>query len=442
MSKLLKSVTLAAVAGLWASSALAAPINWADTTTRLIAVLSEDSACEAKLVMSGPPYAFPNNVAATAGCTVYQNSGSAVYNDASTTGPNDFKATLSKVTCAPAPSPPNECAVDDGNWWRMDVSSADEFKVIKRTTDQTAGAVLLTATGNGVLFNIVTGAVKPPLDGTPYYSATLDYGGVLPLDLIGKSVPNDAPFFGTSSDIVTAPTTDGVPLTFSCAASQGLAASNPTLPALGPYWNGGLGTGGAGGADAVCGAGPFPAQPGFNTVSMTGLTAFAASSLEFLGAPANDPATSPAWGGQDWKFEEAVDPDGDGIVSGSTTLGKQFVLDNCPYESNTAQTDSGGIGAAPADMIGNACQCGDTNDSGTVTSSDVTVLKRAIAGLSPYFSVASGLGNAGPGLLKCNVGSTPSPGVGGCTSSDATVISRAVGALGPGIAQNCDAALP
>ena len=55
---------------------------------------------------------------------------------------------------------------------------------------------------------------------------------------------------------------------------------------------------------------------------------------------------------------------------------------------------------------------------------------------------ASGLGGGGPGLLKCNVGSSPSPGGGGCTSSDATVIGRAVGLLGPGIAQNCDAALP
>jgi len=52
----------------------------------------------------------------------------------------------------------------------MDVSAADEFKSVKRTTDQTAGATLLTATGSGVLFNISTGQVKPP-SGTVYWSA-------------------------------------------------------------------------------------------------------------------------------------------------------------------------------------------------------------------------------------------------------------------------------
>jgi len=201
-----------------------------------------------------------------------------------------------------------------------------------------------------------------------------------------------------------------------------------------------MGTGGAGGANGVCPGSP-PAQPGFNTVSMSGLTAFVASSLEFLGAPPGDPATSPAWGPFDYKFEEAVDPDGDGVVSGATTLGKQFILDNCAYEPNAAQTDTGGIGAAPPDMIGDACQCGDTNNSGTVTATDATVLSRAIAGLSPYFSVASGLGGGGPGLLKCNVGAV-NPGVPGCTASDATVIGRAVALLSPGILQNCDAALP
>jgi len=86
MSKLWKSLTLAALAGLWASSALAAPINWSNTTTRLIAVLSQDSECNAKLAMSGPPYTFPLNLAPAAGCTVFQNSGSAVYNDASSGG--------------------------------------------------------------------------------------------------------------------------------------------------------------------------------------------------------------------------------------------------------------------------------------------------------------------------------------------------------------------
>ena len=111
--------------------------------------------------------------------------------------------------------------------------------------------------------------------------------------------------------------------------------------------------------------------------------------------------------------------------------------DNCPYEPNPAQADSGGINTAVPDGIGDACQCGDTNNDGKVTSTDSTVLKRAILGLSPYFSVA-----ALPGLNKCNVGTTVVPGVAGCTTSDATVISRAILSLSPGIAQTCDAAAP
>jgi hypothetical protein len=481
MSKLWKSVTLAAVAGLWASSALAAPVDFTNTTTRLIAVLSEDSNCEARTAMTAP-FPFPNNIPPDPGCTVFQNSGSAVYNDASSVGPNDLKATLSKVTCTPG-GLPNDCSFDDGNWWRLDVSPADEFKVIKRTVDKTPGAVVVSATGNGILFNISSGEVKPP-SGTIYYSAALTYPSIGPLDLFGKAVLNDAPFFGTSNDLVGALATSDVALTFSCAGSLALAASNPALPGLGPWWNGGAGGGGPGGANAICGAGPFPAQPGFNTVSMSGMTAFVASSIEFAGPPANDPTTSPAWGGFDYKFEEAVDPDGDGVVSGATTLEKQFILDNCKFEGNglvslctgvgvpwlcctgpTAgatcdQSDVGGLGTAPPDLIGDACQCGDNNNDGKVTASDSTNLKRALLNLSTRFSVGGnaactgpaapvfccsgpGTGTCDPGLLpaglnKCNVGTAFSPGIPGCTASDATTISRALLNLTV-VNQKCDA---
>jgi len=113
-------------------------------------------------------------------------------------------------------------------------------------------------------------------------------------------------------------------------------------------------------------------------------------------------------------------------------------LDNCPYKPNAAQTDSGGINTAVPDGIGDACQCGDTNNDGKVTSTDATVLKRALAGLSPAFSVAG----LGVGLGKCNVAATATPGVAGCTATDATEISRALAGLSPGILQGCDAAQP
>ena len=139
-------------------------------------------------------------------------------------------------------------------------------------------------------------------------------------------------------------------------------------------------------------------------------------------------------------------------------------LDNCPYEPNPTQSDVGGLGTAAPDGIGDACQCGDINDDGTVTSSDATVLSRALSNLSPAFSVGgnaacsaagvpatcctgAGTGSCNPGLgaaglSKCNVAATPTPGVAGCTASDATVISRALSTLSPGIAQGCDAAQP
>ncbi len=149
------------------------------------------------------------------------------------------------------------------------------------------------------------------------------------------------------------------------------------------------------------------------------------------------------------------DADGDGVADSA---------DNCPYAPNPTQSDVGGLGAAPPDGIGDACQCGDVNDSGTITSSDATVLARALSNLSPAFSVGGntactaagaptpcctgpGTGSCDPGLgaaglAKCNVAATPTPGVAGCTSSDATVISRALSTLSPGIAQGCDAAQP
>ena len=56
-----------------------------------------------------------------------------------------------------------------------------------------------------------------------------------------------------------------------------------------------------------------------------------------------------------------VDTDGD-LVADS--------LDNCKYEPNPTQSDVGGLGAAAPDGIGDACQCGDVNNDGIVTSSD------------------------------------------------------------------------
>ncbi len=180
---------------------------------------------------------------------------------------------------------------------------------------------------------------------------------------------------------------------------------------------------------------PWPPTGAAGTFGAPGATISLADGVGYDGTITVNNANDPN-GGQVqsiYTYSILPDADGDDVADGS---------DNCPYTSNPTQLDSGGVNTAVPDGIGDACQCGDTNNSGTVTATDATVLSRAIAGLSPFFSVASGLGGGGPGLDKCNVGGSPSPGVGGCTASDATVIKRALALLGPGIAQNCDAALP
>ena len=169
--------------------------------------------------------------------------------------------------------------------------------------------------------------------------------------------------------------------------------------------------------------------------------------------------------------------------------GEPDISDNCLYEGNGAvslctndgvpwpcctgngagptcgQADSGGIGLASlSDGIGDACQCGDTNNNGFVTSTDFVKLTKALTQSPPFNSVGGNAactsngvpyacctdstmgscdpGLGAPGLNKCNVGATVVPGLAGCTASDATIITRHLASLGPWIQQGCDAANP
>jgi hypothetical protein len=123
-------------------------------------------------------------------------------------------------------------------------------------------------------------------------------------------------------------------------------------------------------------------------------------------------------------LSRAVDWDGDGVPDQN---------DNCPYTPNANQADSGGIGSgSPADGIGDACQCGDVDNDGIVTTADKAVLSRSLAGLPPYGSVG-----AMPGFSKCDVN-----GDGLCNLADGIILSRAIAGLGPGIKQQCTAAVP
>jgi hypothetical protein len=118
-----------------------------------------------------------------------------------------------------------------------------------------------------------------------------------------------------------------------------------------------------------------------------------------------------------------ADTDGDGIPDN---------IDNCPYTYNPDQKDSGGVGTATPDGIGDACQCGDVNDDGIVSTADSTILTRSLVGLSPYLTAG-----AMPGAAKCDLN-----GDGLCTTADLSILTRGLVGLSPGIKQVCPAAVP
>jgi hypothetical protein len=97
------------------------------------------------------------------------------------------------------------------------------------------------------------------------------------------------------------------------------------------------------------------------------------------------------------------DADGDGVPDAD---------DNCPYEPNPGQEDTGGIGADSApDGKGDVCQCGDVTGNGFVTAADSTVILRAQM-VPPTATMAR------PDL--CDVGGSP-----GCSSADSVIVLRA-----------------
>lgn len=98
------------------------------------------------------------------------------------------------------------------------------------------------------------------------------------------------------------------------------------------------------------------------------------------------------------------DADGDGVPDSS---------DNCPHAANADQLDRGGVGsAAPADGIGDVCQCGDVNGDGKVTTSDSVITARSLL-IPPTATMAH--------PEKCNVGGNAA-----CTTADVTIIKRAL----------------
>jgi hypothetical protein len=101
------------------------------------------------------------------------------------------------------------------------------------------------------------------------------------------------------------------------------------------------------------------------------------------------------------------DPDADGRGSG---------CDNCPGIANPDQLDRGGWGAASlADGRGDPCQCGDTTDDGSVTQTDIQLLREFLAGNGPLTSEA-----------KCDLVGAPGSGS-NCNLADSVAQRRRLG---------------
>jgi hypothetical protein len=113
----------------------------------------------------------------------------------------------------------------------------------------------------------------------------------------------------------------------------------------------------------------------------------------------------------------AIDSDGDTVDD---------AVDNCVYTQNPLQEDTGGVGEALPDGVGDACQCGDLDGDGTADVLDAVLFERHLAGLEPSLSAGE----------TCSV-------IGGridCDPNDVTVLRDALVELAPGVAQVCESA--
>jgi hypothetical protein len=131
-----------------------------------------------------------------------------------------------------------------------------------------------------------------------------------------------------------------------------------------------------------------------------------------------DPACASASGATE------VYDEGDGVADGR---------DNCPFEPNADQLD------ANFDERGNACECGDADDDGLPGAGDVALVRLGLAGALPEGIAARKCSVSG----AANAADADGDGVpDDCDLLDVTVLRRALAGLAPGVAQVCAAALP
>ncbi len=296
MTKLTKTLAVAAAVGFWAGGASAVDIAFGTTTTRTIAIQVEDTPCT-----NVPTMAYPDNKAAAPGCNVYAADGGALFNDFD----NDYSGTLSKLGGATD--------------WNVTVPTTTWAAVLQKTLGAAGAAV--TGVSKTLTLNFDTGslAVTPGV-GADYYAASGVFGP-FPFSLSGYPLGADKAWFGQAdnplvpdTDGMGGPVTDpGIPLQLSCAAGAlmnactapfvypgppacvpgfGAAVFGPPLPAA---------TGGAPCDPAVA---PITrTQPGYTASSL--ITALVGSHLVFTGGPFPGlPAIQPAFAPLDWKLQE------------------------------------------------------------------------------------------------------------------------------------------
>jgi DNA-binding beta-propeller fold protein YncE len=99
-------------------------------------------------------------------------------------------------------------------------------------------------------------------------------------------------------------------------------------------------------------------------------------------------------------------------------------IDNCPFVANTDQSDTGGVGSATPDAVGDACQCGDVTDDNRVTSADVAAIRTQLAQPGSLESTA-----------RCSVAGNAD-----CAIEDVSVLVRRLAGLKPALQNLCSAA--
>lgn len=114
-----------------------------------------------------------------------------------------------------------------------------------------------------------------------------------------------------------------------------------------------------------------------------------------------------------------IDADADGVLD---------LAGNCPYQPNSDQSDVGRLGATLPDGIGDACQCGELTNDGSIFVDDVERLRTHLSAAAPLTAAQSD---------RCAVNGSD----GACDIRAFAVLTRALAGDPPAPQQVCPVAL-